>query len=326
MLVRRFKRNLQAHTLYSVFHCHSEAEEICHVNLLKPYYSRAATVAVDSSSQSSKVSPALTVTSVPAGRPMVTPNMMVNEEVDVRAPDDPMVCGRLKNSETFYNLESLFVYLPEPQGIELAEVIGEYPGLFGDTPSRTHLVEHDIDVGDSTPIKQHFYRCAPHKRKVMESEVKYMLDNNIAVPSSSSWASPCLLVDKSDKSPRFCTDYRKVNKVTKPDSYPLPQMEDCIDQVVAVKFVSKFDLKGYWQVPLSVRARHISAFITPTGLYEYTVMSFGLRNAPATFQRLMNMVVSGLEGCAVYLDDCVTTKLFNNREGSTGPYLGASSF
>lgn len=140
----------------------------------------------------------------------------------------------------------------------------------------------------------------------MEAEIKYMLDNGIAVPSSSSWASPCLLVDKSDESPRFCTDYRKVNKVTKPDSYPLPRMEYCIDQVGAAKFVSKFDLlKGYWQVPLSLRAREISAFITPFGLFEYSVMSFGLRNAPATFQQLMNLVVSGLEGCAVYLYDLV---------------------
>lgn len=82
---------------------------LCHVNLLKPYYSSAATVAVDSSSQSSNVSPALTATSVSVG--MVTPNMMVDEEVDVRAPDDPMVCGKLKNSEMLRNLESLFIYL-----------------------------------------------------------------------------------------------------------------------------------------------------------------------------------------------------------------------
>lgn len=185
-------------------------------------------------------------------------------------------------------------------------MIREYLVLFGDTPSHTHLIEHDIDVGDSTPIKQRFYRCAPHRQKVMASEIKYMLDNHIAVPSSSSWASPCPLVDKSDKSPRFCTDYRKVNKVTKSDSFLLPRMEDCIDQVGAAKFVSKFDLlKGYWQVPLSACAREIYAFIMPTGLYEYTVMSFGLWNAPATFQRLMNMVVIGLEGCAVYLDDVV---------------------
>lgn len=97
-----------------------------------------------------------------------------------------------------------------------------------------------------------------------------------------------------------------MNAVTKPDAYPLPRIEDCIDQVGAACFVSKFDLlKGYWQIPLTDRAREISAFITPSGLFSYTVMSFGLRNAPATFQRLMNMVVSGLEGCALYLDDMV---------------------
>lgn len=83
-------------------------------------------------------------------------------------------------------------------------------------------------------------------------------------------------------------------------------MENCIDQVGSAKFVSKFDLlKGYWQVPLSKRAREISAFITPSGLSSYTVMPFGLRNAPATCQRLMNRVVPGLSGCAVYLDDVV---------------------
>lgn len=126
-----------------------------------------------------------------------------------------------------------------------------------------------------------------------------MLGNNIAVPSSSSWASPCLLVEKSDKSPRCCTDFRKVNAVTRPDLFPLPRVEDCIDQIGAAKYVSKFDLlKGYWQVPLTPRAQGISAFITPSGLYSYTVMGFGLRNAPATFQCLMDMVVNGLEGCA----------------------------
>lgn len=178
--------------------------------------------------------------------------------------------------------------------------------LFGDTPTRTPLIEHDIDVGTSPPIKQCFYRCSADKRRVLEAEVQYMLDNQIAMPSYSSWASPSLLVSKSDGSPRFCNDYRKVNKVTKADSYPLPRMEDCIDLVGSAKFVSKVDLlKGYWQVPLTAQAHEISAFVTPFGLFEYTVMSFGLCNAPATFQRLMNLVVAGLEGCAVYLDDLV---------------------
>lgn len=83
-------------------------------------------------------------------------------------------------------------------------------------------------------------------------------------------------------------------------------MDDCIDQVGSAKFVSKLDLlKGYWQVPLSNRACEIAAFVTPRGLYSYSVMPFGLRNAPARFQRLMNHVIGDMQGCAVYLDDVV---------------------
>lgn len=90
---------------------------------------------------------------------------------------------------------------------------------------------------------------------------------------------------KPDGSYRFCTDYHKDYKVTKADSFPLPRMEDCIDRVGSAAFVSKFDLlKGYWQVPVSPRAHKLSAFIIPSGLYSYTVMTFGLRNPPVTFQ------------------------------------------
>ncbi len=113
-----------------------------------------------------------------------------------------------------------------------------------------------------------------------------MQENYIAVPSFSNWASPCILVGKADGSVRFCTDFRKVNSVTKPDCFPLPHGEDCVDRVGSAKFVS------YWQVPLSKRAQDISSFVTPSGLYSNKVMSFGLRNAPATFQRLMNRVIS----------------------------------
>ncbi|KAG1935376.1 gag-pol fusion protein [Pimephales promelas] len=150
---------------------------------------------------------------------------------------------------------------------ELSTLLQSFLELFGDTPSRTDWAEHDIDV---------------------------------------EWASPCLLVRKPDGSVRFCTDCRKVNTVTRPDSFPLPRVEDCVDQVGSAKYVTKLDLlRGYWQVPLTRRAQEISSFVTPSGLYSYKVMSFGLRNAPATFQRLMNRVVSGLDGCAVYLDDLV---------------------
>ena len=204
------------------------------------------------------------------------------------------------------DLSGLIGHLPEKQGRELSELLAAFPSLFSDTPSCTHLVQHDIDVGEAEPVCQRFYRVRLEKRRRLDAEVQYMIDNGLAVPSNSSWASPCVLVGKPDKTDRFCTDYCEVNAVTKPDSFPLPRMEDCVDAMGSARFVSKFDLlKGYWQVLLTPCAQEISAFITPSGLYSYRVMSFGLLNAPATFQRLMNGVVAGLEGIAVYLDDVV---------------------
>ena len=115
-----------------------------------------------------------------------------------------------------------------------------------------------------------------------------------------------MLVAKGDGSYRFCTDFRKVNLVTKANSYPMPRVEDCIDKVGNSQVVSKFDLlKGYCQVPLTPRAREIAAFVTPTGFYQYTVMPFGMKNVPATFQRMIHRVIDGLEGCKGYIDDII---------------------
>ncbi len=81
---------------------------------------------------------------------------------------------------------------------ELCQLLRRFPELFGDVPSRTDWMQHDIDVGNAKPIKQRFNRVGPETQELMEKEIKYMLDHNIAVPSSSDWASPCLLVGKSD--------------------------------------------------------------------------------------------------------------------------------
>lgn len=102
--------------------------------------------------------------------------------------------------------------------------------LFNDVPSQTNVLVHDIDVGQSTPIKQHAYQVNPYKRQVMRDEVEYLVCNGFAVASQSPWSSPCILVPKSEGSLRFCTDFRKVNSVTKADSFPLPRIEDCVDR------------------------------------------------------------------------------------------------
>ncbi len=140
----------------------------------------------------------------------------------------------------------------------------------------------------------------------MKKETQYLIEHGLAVPSSSPWCSPCLLVPKSDGTSRFCTDYRKVNQLTKSDSFPLPRIDDCVDRIGQAKFVTKLDLlKGYWQVPLTDRASEISAFATPDVFLQYKVLAFGLKNAPATFQRLMSKVLSNVKNCEAYLDDVV---------------------
>ena len=131
-----------------------------------------------------------------------------------------------------------------------------------------------------------------------------MLQNKIIEPSSSNWSIPCILVPKPDGTYQFCTDFRRLNEVTKADSFPLPRIEGCIDKIGRAKYMTTLDLlKGYWQVPLTICAKELSAFVTPQGLYQYCVMPFGLKNAPTTFQRMVNRIVDGLQGCDAYIDD-----------------------
>ncbi|PIK56379.1 hypothetical protein BSL78_06753 [Apostichopus japonicus] len=140
----------------------------------------------------------------------------------------------------------------------------------------------------------------------LKKEINYMLDNDIIEPSSSEWSSPCILIPKPDGTYRLVADMRAVNEKSKTDSYPIPRIDDCIDKIGNAKFVSKFDLlKGYWQVPLTEHAKEITAFCTPFGLYQYKVMPFGLKNAPATFQRMVNQIVMEIDGCEAYVDDLI---------------------
>lgn len=266
---------------------------VCHINMMKAYFDRDPDVTPSAPT-------VLSVSSAP-----LPPSQYYPESDGLRVSvTDP--CARLQNSEILTDLKSHLPHLSFTAKNDIYNLIHSFGSLFSDTPSRTSVLFHDIDVGNHFPIKQHAYRVNPTKRALFQQEVTYLLEHGLAVPSCSAWSSPCLLVPKADKTPRFCTDFRKVNSVTKPDSYPLPRMEDCVDRVGSAKFVTKLDLlKGYWQVPLTPRASEISAFVTPDSFLQYTVMPFGLRNAPATFQRLMHKVLSGVSDCEVYLDDIV---------------------
>ena len=177
--------------------------------------------------------------------------------------------------------------------------------FFPTVPNNTSVAFLDEDVGECTPVKQHHYRVNPVKLEHMRNEFDFMLQNGIIEKSSSALSSPCILVPKPDVSYRFCTDLRKVNALTKSDSYPILRIDSVIDKEGYAKFVSKDLLKGYWHVPFTERAKEISAFVTLDSLFQYRVMPFGIKNAPATFQRIINSVICDLNFCQAYVDDVI---------------------
>ena len=167
----------------------------------------------------------------------------------------------------------------------------------------TDITTHKIDVGEAKPIKQLARRLPIKQREEANALVEEMRRQGVIEPSHSPWTSPIVLVTKKDGSTRFCIDYRRLNKITKRDSYPLPRVDTTLDAINGSSWFLTLDLKsGYWQVKMESDDKEKTAFTTGEGLWQFIVMPFGLLNAPATFERLMERVLQGLPWtiCLVY--------------------------
>jgi hypothetical protein len=167
------------------------------------------------------------------------------------------------------------------------------------------------DTGDAQPIRQVPYRIPYQYIQWVKDEIAIMEKNGIIRRSTSPWATPAIIVPKRGEGntfePRLVYDYRKVNKVTKKDAHPMPRIDDILSQMQGKpRYFSILDLfMGFLQVPLSPQAKERTAFVTPFGQWEFNRMPFGLCNAPTTFQRMMNTILSDLIGkvCFVFVDD-----------------------
>jgi len=182
--------------------------------------------------------------------------------------------------------------LPE---LEAIPVVCEFPDVFpeelpGKPPGRE--VEFVIELLPGTaPVSKRPYHMPPNELAELKKQLQILLDKGFIRPSSSPWGCPVLFVKKKDGSLRMCVDYRPLNEVTVKNKYPLPRIDILFDQLVGAKFFSKIDLRlGYHQIKIRVEDIPKTAFSTRYGLYEYTVMSFGLTNAPAYFMYLMNSI------------------------------------
>lgn len=194
------------------------------------------------------------------------------------------------------------------QETRLKALIDRNIALMGDQLGCTDVAEHVI-VTKSPPIKQRYYPVSPVIQKIIDSELQTMLNEGIIETSTSAWSSPILMVRKKDGNFRFCVDYRKLNAVTERDSYPLPYVTHTLDKLRDAHYLSSLDIRSaYWQVPVAESSRPYTAFTVPgRGLFQFRRMPFGLHNAPATWQRLIDRVLGPeLEPHVfVYLDDVV---------------------
>ena len=205
------------------------------------------------------------------------------------------------DDQSSLELEDKFpTHLTLSQQQQIMELKEDFKDVFQEVLGRTDVVTHDIPTGDARPVRLPPYRLAPKSRDFLREEIKTLLEQEIIEPSKSPWDAPIVLVAKKDGSTRMRVDYRKLNAITKADPYPLPHIEELIDEIGQSTFITTFDLtKGYYQVPMEQASKDETAFVTPFGKYQFRTMPFGLISAPSTVQRLMDEVLRELYPFAI---------------------------
>ena len=201
--------------------------------------------------------------------------------------------------------------LNKNQQQELDKVLEEFAQVFPkDMPKNLpplRPINHSIDlIPGSVPCSRVPYRMSKVEQEEILKQVQELLEQGYIVPSISPFGAPVLLVDKKDGTKRMCIDYRALNKITIKNMYPIPRIDDLLDELGGSKYFSKIDLRsGYHQIRITPGDEPKTAFRTYQGLYEFKVMPFGLTNAPATFQNTMNQIFGSLirKGVLVYFDD-----------------------
>jgi len=249
-------------------------------------------------------------------------DVLPNEDIcaasssDSAMSDEPELCSAPPSTAVVTAIDSYInqscTHLTPADRSSLRALLLENHDVFAITSEQQgycDVAPHTIDTGSHPPIRQPAYRVPYRHRTELQTLLSSLLHKGVIQPSSSPWASPVVLVPKKDGSLRLCVDYRKLNKVTVADAYPLPRVDDTLDAFAGCDTFTTLDMAtGYWQIAMDATDQEKTAFTTPLGLYEFTVLPMGCCNGPATFQRLMQHVLADIIAasnpvCRVFFDD-----------------------
>jgi transposase InsO family protein len=196
--------------------------------------------------------------------------------------------------------------LPADSQEEIRKLCEDYFIIFTDLPLHSTKGECEVVVETDVPVRVTQYPLPHSQEETVKQEVEQMLRMGVIEPASSPYSSPIVLVKKKDGKIRFCVDFRRLNKVVRFDGEPLPDIDAIFARLGSAKFFSKLDLsKGYWQIPMNPMDKPKTAFTTPLGQFQWTVMPFGLKTAGAVFSRVMRRILEPLQNPDIhnFMDD-----------------------
>ena len=224
--------------------------------------------------------------------------------LETQEEDNTIAVELLSDTKETYHDNKINPELSGEQTQDVKRLLREYKEIFTDTISITNLCEHQTTLTSDEPIQGKPYPLSHAMREVLDKEIETMLKLGIIEPSTAAYASPVVMVKKPHGSTKVCVDYRNLNKATIFDPEPIRSADEIFAKLAVHKYCSNFDLtKGYWQIPMNEDDKDLTTFTCYRGLFRFRVMAFGLVNAPATFSRMIRMLLRDSRDLDNYLDD-----------------------